>query len=241
MSVGMRAAVAGAMSADFAPSSAAGDGGSCYRLLPQAGSRDALAVDAAHAEVFDLEEFLDAVYRALAADAAFLHAAERRDLGRDDALVALLINNQGLRRYGFSGEQGIDNHFADEAAASRKPIIGLETPDYQMNLLYWRFSTVSDEAQDKMLLWTILHVQAAARHLGALIPHHKSRRANRHAAAARCLEPSLGSSMVGTDRGRDGRRYAATRPPTPPTIGRYCRRRGPRYRARFHNGAAARR
>src|SRR5215207_6734770 len=45
------------------------------------------AVDAAEAEVFDLEEFLDAVLRALAADAAFLHAAERRDLGRDDALV----------------------------------------------------------------------------------------------------------------------------------------------------------
>jgi hypothetical protein len=46
-----------------------------------------LAVDAAHAEVFDLEEFLDAVFRALAADAAFLHAAEGGDLGRDDALV----------------------------------------------------------------------------------------------------------------------------------------------------------
>jgi uncharacterized protein YbaP (TraB family) len=84
-------------------------------------------------------------------------------------LVSLLINNQGLRRYGFSGKQGIDNHFADEAAASRKPTIGLETPDYQMNLLYWRFSNLSDEAQDKMLLWTILHAQNAARHLGALI------------------------------------------------------------------------
>ena len=46
-----------------------------------------LAVDAAHAKVFDLEEFLDAVFRAFAADAAFLHAAERGDLGRDDALV----------------------------------------------------------------------------------------------------------------------------------------------------------
>src|ERR1700694_5741156 len=50
-------------------------------------SWDALPVDAAHAEVFDLEEFLDAVFRAFAADAAFLHAAEGRDLGRDDALV----------------------------------------------------------------------------------------------------------------------------------------------------------
>ena len=49
--------------------------------------QNALAVDAAHAEVFDLEEFLDAVFRAFAADAAFLHAAKRGDLGRDDALV----------------------------------------------------------------------------------------------------------------------------------------------------------
>src|SRR5260370_6378654 len=46
-----------------------------------------LPVDAAHAEVFDLEEFLDAVFRAFAADGAFSHAAEGRDLGRDDALV----------------------------------------------------------------------------------------------------------------------------------------------------------
>jgi hypothetical protein len=46
-----------------------------------------LAVDAAHAEVFDFEELLDTVFRAFAADAAFLHAAEGGDLGRDDALV----------------------------------------------------------------------------------------------------------------------------------------------------------
>src|SRR3954452_2551676 len=45
------------------------------------------AVDAAHAQVLHLEIILDAVFRSLAADAAFLHAAERRDLGRDDALV----------------------------------------------------------------------------------------------------------------------------------------------------------
>src|SRR5260221_1315518 len=46
-----------------------------------------LLVDAAEAEILDLEELLDAVFRALAADAAFLDAAERRDLGRDDPLV----------------------------------------------------------------------------------------------------------------------------------------------------------
>jgi hypothetical protein len=40
-----------------------------------------LPVDAAHAEVFDLEELLDTLFVAFAADAAFLHAAEGGDLG----------------------------------------------------------------------------------------------------------------------------------------------------------------
>src|SRR6185436_11002141 len=44
-------------------------------------------LDPAHAEVFDLEEILDAVFGALAADAGFLHAAEGGDFGGDDALV----------------------------------------------------------------------------------------------------------------------------------------------------------
>src|SRR3546814_20553552 len=42
---------------------------------------------AAHAEVLHLEEFLDAVLGAFAADAGFLHAAEGRDLGGDAAGV----------------------------------------------------------------------------------------------------------------------------------------------------------
>src|SRR5271170_6791023 len=58
-----------------------------YPILAGPFSYAASAVDAAHAEVFDFEEFLDAVFRAFAADAAFLHAAKRSDLGRDDALV----------------------------------------------------------------------------------------------------------------------------------------------------------
>ena len=45
------------------------------------------SLDAAHAEILKFDELVDAVFGALAADARFLHAAERRDLGRDDALV----------------------------------------------------------------------------------------------------------------------------------------------------------
>src|SRR3546814_4377905 len=51
---------------------------------------------AAHAEVLHLEEFLDAVLGALAADAGFLHAAEGRDLGGDEAGVD--ADHAGLQR-----------------------------------------------------------------------------------------------------------------------------------------------
>src|SRR6476469_2451634 len=40
-----------------------------------------------HAQVLGLEPFVDAVLRSFPADARLLHAAERRDLGRDDAGV----------------------------------------------------------------------------------------------------------------------------------------------------------
>jgi hypothetical protein len=43
------------------------------------------------------------------------------------------IDREELQAYGFSVRQGIDNHFIEEAEAFRKPIIGLETNDYQIN------------------------------------------------------------------------------------------------------------
>jgi uncharacterized protein len=81
--------------------------------------------------------------------------------------AASLINLR--RHHGFSVRQGIDAHFADEAAAARKPVIGLETQDYQLNLLYWRYSTLSDAVQDKFLLWSILHARNSTRQLSAII------------------------------------------------------------------------
>jgi hypothetical protein len=50
-------------------------------LISRCALFNSLPVDAAHAELFDFEELLEAFA------AAFLHAAEGRDLGRDDALV----------------------------------------------------------------------------------------------------------------------------------------------------------
>ena len=70
-----------------------------------------LAVDVAHAEIFDLEEFLDAVFRApvdrqMGPMPLSLHAAEGRDLGRDDALVdapsLTLPRARGREGWGYS-------------------------------------------------------------------------------------------------------------------------------------------
>ncbi len=47
---------------------------------PRKGRAFFSAVDAAHQHVLDVDELIDTVVRALAADAGFLDAAERRDL-----------------------------------------------------------------------------------------------------------------------------------------------------------------
>src|SRR6266852_8698880 len=47
----------------------------------------ALGGDAAETEVFDFDEFVDAVFGAFAAEAGFFDAAERGDFGGDEAAV----------------------------------------------------------------------------------------------------------------------------------------------------------
>jgi len=81
--------------------------------------------------------------------------------------VAWLIRNEALRLYGFSGMKGIDTHFAVEAAALRKPVIQLETPSLQANLISSLNSSLSDAQQDELLLSSILQAQNAARYLQA--------------------------------------------------------------------------
>src|SRR3546814_5161863 len=56
----------------------------CRRSSPRAALR---RPDAAHQDVLDLDEFVGAVLGALAAEAGFLHAAERRHFGRDHAFI----------------------------------------------------------------------------------------------------------------------------------------------------------
>src|SRR5690349_4784890 len=56
--------------------------------------------DTAHRQVLDLQEVVDAVFRALAAQARLFHAAEGRDLGGDEAGVD--ADDPGLERLGHA-------------------------------------------------------------------------------------------------------------------------------------------
>src|SRR5207302_3936334 len=56
-------------------------------LLDDHAADSTRALEPGHGEVLQLEPLLDAVLRALAADARLLHAAERRHLRRDEARV----------------------------------------------------------------------------------------------------------------------------------------------------------
>src|SRR5690606_13958911 len=62
--------------------------------------RSAWLLDGAETQILDLEELLEAVFRALAAYAALLDPAERRHFGRDDAFVD--ADDAALQRLGGS-------------------------------------------------------------------------------------------------------------------------------------------
>ena len=70
-------------------------------------------------------------------------------------LLSLLIAQQQLKDMGLDKAKGLDRHFADEAVQMKKPIEGLETAAYQVQM----FSAFSDALQDQLLLSTLVDAQ----------------------------------------------------------------------------------
>ena len=62
-------------------------------------------------------------------------------------LVSLTLLDLQLAKSGYSPEDGADLHFANEASAAHKPVIGLEQPQSQIDML----SGLSDAAQQALL------------------------------------------------------------------------------------------
>jgi uncharacterized protein len=67
-------------------------------------------------------------------------------------LLGLLIDAIEIKHLGLDGGKGLDTHFAQEAAQLHKPIGGLETADFQLQLVM----SFPDDLQDKLLLATLL-------------------------------------------------------------------------------------
>ncbi|HLW74665.1 MAG TPA: TraB/GumN family protein [Gammaproteobacteria bacterium] len=62
----------------------------------------------------------------------------------------VLLDNQ-LEQEGFDPESGVDIHFADEAEAAMKPVIGLEEPQFQLGLL----AELPDKDQQDLLVQSL--------------------------------------------------------------------------------------
>jgi uncharacterized protein YbaP (TraB family) len=62
----------------------------------------------------------------------------------------VLLDNQLVHK-GFDPTTGVDIHFADEAEAGHKPVIGLESASFQLGML----AKLPDKAQEAMLLQSL--------------------------------------------------------------------------------------
>lgn len=62
-------------------------------------------------------------------------------------MAAITVTMTELQKHGYSPAQGVDQHFQKKAADKKKPILGLETVDDQVNL----FKNMKPATQAKML------------------------------------------------------------------------------------------
>lgn len=105
-----------------------------------------------------------------------------RSIGRPDIPISLakpwfwatLIHGWELPAYGVSGQRGIDRHFMGEAIALHKPIIPLEPVGLHIDLPSSMYSSLSDAAQEKMLLDAINESRDYARRIDPLFEAWKN-------------------------------------------------------------------
>lgn len=87
------------------------------------------------------------LYRRLAQTAA----ADSLSMGTLDRLkpwlASILLLDAQLLHSGYASTDGVDEHFAEEAEADGKPVIGLEAPEYQLGL----FAKLPDATQTALL------------------------------------------------------------------------------------------
>jgi uncharacterized protein YbaP (TraB family) len=80
-------------------------------------------------------------------------------------LVSVLISGSVVASGGISGKYGIDEHFAQEAAAAHKPVAALESAQFQLDLL----ANLPARLQDAMLLSSLHDAQQDKREVATLL------------------------------------------------------------------------
>lgn len=80
-------------------------------------------------------------------------------------LAGMQILAAQLRALGFAPQYATDRHFLDEAAAAKKPVAGLETIGFQVDLL----SGLPDDLQDKLVFSELVDADNLAGDAAALV------------------------------------------------------------------------
>lgn len=80
-------------------------------------------------------------------------------------LVSAMVPISQLSKLGYDPRLGIDQHFINKARSLKKSIEELETAEFQLDLL----SRLSDEMQDKLLLYSLLDAENAGKDADILL------------------------------------------------------------------------
>lgn len=107
------------------------------------------------------------------ADVYRLVGETTRDLGIDLKLLenfepwflAITLLDQGLRRLGFQGEQGVEQYVLRHSQRLQKEIVGLETLEFQIGI----FDALPPAQQQAMLEQTLAELDEAAAVLGDMV------------------------------------------------------------------------
>jgi len=79
-------------------------------------------------------------------------------------MVAIALLGMELQKLGFNPEHGVDKYFFDKAKQDKKPIVALETIEFQLGL----FAGLSKEEEDAMLKETLQEISSFKKILSEL-------------------------------------------------------------------------
>jgi uncharacterized protein YbaP (TraB family) len=80
-------------------------------------------------------------------------------------MVMLMLTALEAQKMGLDAALGLDKYYYDKANAAKKPVIGLETAEFQID----RFDKMSDKLQEQMLLSTLNEFDAQGAELKGMI------------------------------------------------------------------------